>query len=690
MIINQTVSGGGSTPVIDTLNVTPTTSAQTITAPSGTDGYSPVNVSAVTSAIDANIQSGNIKSGVTILGTTGSVVELQGSTETVTPTTSQQTITPTSPSNGLTSVTVNAVTSSIDNNIQAGNIKDGVTILGVTGSYTGGGSSGPKVPLQIDNGALYPGPTGIDVGGAQNIASQYLFYRTYYYSSRQTSGSAFLNSTNLTTISGTSCLEECFNRCQNITSTGLDNVQEITGTNALKSCFTGTSITSTGLGNLTSATGTSCLQGTFQECNNLTSAGINWNNLTIVAGTTLGSSPFYLTFSTCSGLTDTGFGNGIPSCTGDYIFYNTFFHCNSLTSTGFNFPANTIISNKGMFYGAFNTCEGLTDAHLDNVKELNGTYEFFQCFADCVSLQRTGLSNLTNVSGYSFRGAFSGSGLVDTGIDFSKITMTGDNCFNSAFSNCGSLEKTGFESSEPYVLTINGSSVFGACFSYCYNLTKTDMDNIFVIVGAISPSSASYGSMYQMYRTTTGLTDFGLSGLCQASGRYLFSSMFQNSGLTSASFTNLSKAASNNMFQQMFSGCTSLQTLSFPNLDATALYVNTTFTNMLQGCTGVTVHFPQNAQSVIGSWATVTGGFGGTNTTVLFDLPNPNIAYVTGRPNDKIYRAPSFDTSSYLAWYWGDNNELRYTAGTSLPSVGDTMYSDKTLTNSWGTIDTIS
>lgn len=60
-----------SSPVITSLSITPTTSSQTITAPSGTDGYSPINVSAVTSSIDANIIAGNIKSGVTILGVTG-------------------------------------------------------------------------------------------------------------------------------------------------------------------------------------------------------------------------------------------------------------------------------------------------------------------------------------------------------------------------------------------------------------------------------------------------------------------------------------------------------------------------------------------------------------------------------------------------------------------------------------------
>ena len=63
--------GGGSTPVIESLSVTPSTSAQTITAPSGTDGYSPVSVAAVTAAIDANIIAENIKKDVTILSVTG-------------------------------------------------------------------------------------------------------------------------------------------------------------------------------------------------------------------------------------------------------------------------------------------------------------------------------------------------------------------------------------------------------------------------------------------------------------------------------------------------------------------------------------------------------------------------------------------------------------------------------------------
>lgn len=57
--------------------------------------------------------------------------------KTVTPTTAEQTITAGEGYDGLGTVTVNGVTADIDSNITAENIKSGVTILGVTGTYTG-------------------------------------------------------------------------------------------------------------------------------------------------------------------------------------------------------------------------------------------------------------------------------------------------------------------------------------------------------------------------------------------------------------------------------------------------------------------------------------------------------------------------------------------------------------------------
>ena len=166
-------------------------------------GLQHVYINPVTASIDDNIQAGNIKDGVTILGVTGTFEGGTLGTKTVNSSTSSQTVTPDSGDYGLSSVTVNpytldsktvdcstgqqvitsdvdglssvtvnaanlqsrtvdpstaqvryyptttgaiglssivvrAVTSSIDSNIQAGNIKNGVTILGVTGNYQGG------------------------------------------------------------------------------------------------------------------------------------------------------------------------------------------------------------------------------------------------------------------------------------------------------------------------------------------------------------------------------------------------------------------------------------------------------------------------------------------------------------------------------------------------------------------------
>lgn len=58
-------------PNLENKSVTPTTAEQTITAGEGYDGLGTVTVAAVTAAIDANIVAGNIKDGVTILGVTG-------------------------------------------------------------------------------------------------------------------------------------------------------------------------------------------------------------------------------------------------------------------------------------------------------------------------------------------------------------------------------------------------------------------------------------------------------------------------------------------------------------------------------------------------------------------------------------------------------------------------------------------
>lgn len=101
----------------------------------------------------------------------------------------------------------------------------------------------------------------------------------------------------------------------------------------------------------------------------------------------------------------------------------------------------------------------------------------------------------------------------------------------------------------------------------------------------------------------------------------LGSAFYFCSSLASVDLSSLTTVSGGSAFSNAFRKCTSLTSLSFPALTASSFGANTNqFNNMLQGCSNVTVHFPASIQSTIGSWSSVTNGFGGTNTTVLFDL----------------------------------------------------------------------
>lgn len=118
------------------ISVIPKTTSQTIT-PTGNSVYNKINVEAVTSSIDSNLIPTNIRKGTTILGVQGNLeADKPDQQKTVNPTISQQSVVA---DNGyeLAKVTINAVTSAIDSNIQANNIKKGVSILGITGTLEG-------------------------------------------------------------------------------------------------------------------------------------------------------------------------------------------------------------------------------------------------------------------------------------------------------------------------------------------------------------------------------------------------------------------------------------------------------------------------------------------------------------------------------------------------------------------------
>ncbi len=185
-------AAGGETIKTQAKTVTPSESQQTVSPDDGYIGLSSVTVNAVSKTYvgsgvtkksaatytpkttdqciaasqylsgaqtikgDANLVAGNIRSGVSIFGVTGTVVAASTpnlQTKTVTPKSSSQTVTADSGYDGLSQVTVSG-----DANLVSGNIISGKSIFGVAGSvviqkyYVG--SSAPSSSLG-SNGDLY-------------------------------------------------------------------------------------------------------------------------------------------------------------------------------------------------------------------------------------------------------------------------------------------------------------------------------------------------------------------------------------------------------------------------------------------------------------------------------------------------------------------------------------------------------
>ena len=200
-------------------------------------------------------------------------------------------------------------------------------------------------------------------------------------------------------------------------------------------------------------------------------------------------------------------------------------------------------------------------------------------------------------------------------IDLDGATDVGDYALYYAYANNTNITGAVDLSN---LTTVSGSYGCGYMFQYCTGITgAVDLSSLTTVSGMNGCSSVFQGC--------TGITSVDLSGLTTITASSGCGCMFGDcTNLTSVDLSSL--ATIDNMYgcSQMFKG-TSLTSLSFPALTSTSFGSRTNqFNNMLQGVTGCTVHFPSNLQSVIGSWNDVTNGFGGTNTTVLFDLAATN------------------------------------------------------------------
>lgn len=196
-------------------------------------------------------------------------------------------------------------------------------------------------------------------------------------------------------------------------------------------------------------------------------------------------------------------------------------------------------------------------------------------------------------------------------INLSGATDVGDYVLQYAYYQNTNISGTVDMSS---LTTLSGSSCCSYMFSGCASISGVlDLSSLTTISGNSAGNN--------MFRNCTGITGVDLSSLTTISGQNGGNALFNGcTGLTSVVFSSLTSITFGGC-SYMFNNCTNLTSLSFPAITTTSFGNNTNqFNGMLSGVTGCTVHFPSNLQSVIGSWSDVTAGFGGTNTTVLFDL----------------------------------------------------------------------
>ena len=393
--VNSLPNTGGSNPILQDKTVSPTTSQQTIKADSGYDGLDTVTVNAMPTATQATPSitinaSGLITAtatqtaGYVAAGTKSATKQLAFQpAKTITPTTTSQTAV----SSGY--YTSGDITIEGDSNLVAGNIKSGVSIFGVNGTYEGSGGSS--------------GDTSMEDGLITRTTSNYTNNRVTAIGSN-----AFYAYSNLTTVSfpnATTIGSYAFQNCSNLTTISFPNATTI-GSYAFQSC---SALTSMNFPNVTTIGNVA-----FGNCKFLT--------VDFPKATTIGT----YAFNGCNSLTSISFPNIIT------IGISAFSGCVILTTA--DFPKATTIRSSAFVY-----CYKLTTASFPNATIIeNGA--FFSC-SRLTSLYLTGSSvcklsasrafNSTPIGGYSATAGTYGSIFVPASLVSAYRTATNWTYFSS-------------------------------------------------------------------------------------------------------------------------------------------------------------------------------------------------------------------------------------------------------------------
>lgn len=158
-----------------------------------------------------------------------------------------------------------------------------------------------------------------------------------------------------------------------------------------------------------------------------------------------------------------------------------------------------------------------------------------------------------------------------------------------------------------------GQYALAYAFYSCPSLTSVDLSSLTKVSGE--------NAFYEAFYNCTALTSVDLSSLTTISGSGALASAFYNcTALASVNLSSLTTVSGYHALYAAFSRCSSLTSISFPALTVAGLqFGSSQFDDMIRGVTGCTIHFPAAVQAKIEATSGYPN-FGGTNTTVLFDL----------------------------------------------------------------------
>lgn len=308
------------------------------------------------------------------------------------------------------------------------------------------------------------------------------------------------------------------------------------------------------------------------------------------------------------------------------------------------------------------------------------------------------LTGVTTIGRYALANAYRDNAQLSGKIDMSSITTINDNGCENMFFQSNNLPSdpdnsiTEIDLSNLQTIGNQGISFLFGNASQRPNsqLTTVRLDKLKTITGTEAMNLA--------FAANKLLKNVTMNLLETINANKAMFQCFCRTGIETFRFPSLSTITSPGTqyfyapLGGLFYGATSLQSVWFYALNTNSFGSGTyQFNGMLTGVTGCTVHFPMAIQSTIGSWSDVTGGFGGTNTTVLFDL----VTSLTGADSNTYTRSEKDSTSTATAWTYNDT--LYYTSGVSdntngvnEPAVGDNIYSDAACTTVVTTVSAIS